>query len=558
MIKKVISALKNLVKKYQGYQQDLKSNQIHSPVFFSLQQKVHGLHELLIKNPKIISTHFSLLAIVEPTIQTEHLNTFLNSVFSLSGDFELVLGIQPHVSETTKAGLLKRAEKNPRLKTIILQQPEGSTQMNALVEASSGNFIVLLNASAWVRPDLLYCYHLTLQAQQQHFDNVILYADEFEINAQGKFVTGSFFRKPPACRFPYLSANFCGHPLGFSKALWSSLRGFETSEPSAAEFDFVLRAESNGAQLVHVPIFLYAGRSEVPSSVAPTRRNQENSNSQKVLQQYFERKNIPLQVILNSKSTIQIKAPLVSRPTVQVVIPFKDNFEMTLRCLHLVFQQTEVDAKVSLIDNRSKSAIDLSALPKEKIELIRNDESFNYSRLNNLIMTESHFWNKCDYVFFLNNDVDLTDPSTISEMAGWASLPNVGACGIKLLYQNGNIQHGGIFTDYDSRARSSNWAHYGVDVQGYSNFLHSADAVTAAALLMRKELFQEIGGFDEIFYPIAYSDTDLCLRLRAKGLHLIYNPYLSAIHYESASRGSMMIEEFEESTWLMKLLGRNL
>ena len=134
--------------------------------------------------------------------------------------------------------------------------------------------------------------------------------------------------------------------------------------------------------------------------------------------------------------------------------------------------------------------------------------------------------------------------------------------GAQLLYPGGKIQHGGVRRDLDLPQRSLNYVHLDVGLRPQAGFFSSqilaCDAVTAACSVVRLDLFEKAGGFDEVFFPIGFSDTDLCARIQALGKTNIYTPFAQAIHHESASRGGWSVEDFEESQWLSRRLGREL
>ena len=151
---------------------------------------------------------------------------------------------------------------------------------------------------------------------------------------------------------------------------------------------------------------------------------------------------------------------------------------------------------------------------------------------------------------FLNNDIEIITPDWMEEMLGYCQREDVGACGAKLLYPSGQVQHAGVVIGLGGPA--------GHILHGARNNVFSyvekvectqdLSAVTAACMMMPKDVFKRAGGFDEGF-KIAYNDVDLCLKVRELGLLVVYNAFVEAYHYESASRGAENDDPLKEKRW---------
>lgn len=232
-------------------------------------------------------------------------------------------------------------------------------------------------------------------------------------------------------------------------------------------------------------------------------------------------------------------APAVrGAPLVSILIPFRDGAKWLERCLKSIRARTAyAHYEIILIDNGSseKAALRLLAHEKNKpgVKILRMDEPFNFSRLNNLGAKEA----RGEFLLLLNNDVEALEPQWLAALLEQAQRPGAGAVGAKLLYPDGRIQHAGVAMGVD-------------DIAGHVYRLQPADApetqvvrecsaVTAACLLTPRALFEELGGFNESDLPVAYNDVDYCLRLREKGLHVYYTPHAVLTHHESVSRGAL-------------------
>jgi GT2 family glycosyltransferase len=230
-----------------------------------------------------------------------------------------------------------------------------------------------------------------------------------------------------------------------------------------------------------------------------------------------------------------------------VIIPFKDEKKGTLAAAKSAFQQVGVEVFVTAIDNESLDGTIKEELERLGVEVLTFNEPFNYSKINNFAINQSG----CEYplLVFLNNDVVL-DKSAFLEMCRFASLKDLGLIGCRLHYPSGLLQHGGV------HKMKELWVHIEKNQKKLDIALEHAvvDAVTAAACMIEREKFLEVRGFDEVSYPIAYSDTDLATRLKAKGYQSFYTPFATGIHFESKSRKKGHQEDYESSSWLEEFL----
>lgn len=159
----------------------------------------------------------------------------------------------------------------------------------------------------------------------------------------------------------------------------------------------------------------------------------------------------------------------------------------------------------------------------------------------------------------MNNDVVLEE-SAVQEMLRWIDQPNIGIVGCRLLYPNQTIQHGGVRFSPEDPSSLMNWHHIDcglrVNEALFSKTPLVVDGVTAACSLMRRIDFEKIGGFDEMHFPVAFSDTDLCLRLQNAGYLCFFTPAAQGVHHESISRDKGNLEDVESSQSFTRELGR--
>ena len=234
-------------------------------------------------------------------------------------------------------------------------------------------------------------------------------------------------------------------------------------------------------------------------------------------------------------------------PTISVIIPTRDHAVLLATCLDGLLHRTDHPVhEVIIADNGSvepETAALFDALSDNpRIRILPVPGPFNYAHINNVAASAA----TGTLLLLLNNDIEVLEPSWLGELAGHAMRPKVGAVGARLLYPDGTVQHGGIVLGVGSFEGGAGVAgHFGLgrpsDDPGYQGQLattRALSAVTGACMMLRRDLYAQVGGMDEEHLAVALNDLDLCLRIRASGLAVIWTPFATLRHYESASRGA--------------------
>jgi GT2 family glycosyltransferase len=226
---------------------------------------------------------------------------------------------------------------------------------------------------------------------------------------------------------------------------------------------------------------------------------------------------------------------------VSVIIPTRDHGEDVDRCLRSIFQRsTYGDIEVVLLDNGTTDRESMRVFGEwterepQRVKLVAHAVPFNFSNINNYAARHS----SGKYLLFLNNDTEILTPDWIEAMVEQAQRPSIGAVGAKLLFDDGTVQHAGVVIGLGGVAGHSH-KYFPSDAPGYFGTLQTVNnfsAVTAACLMVRRAVFEEVGGFDEEL-AIAFNDVDFCLRVQAAGYQNVYLPHVEIYHYESKSRG---------------------
>jgi GT2 family glycosyltransferase len=251
---------------------------------------------------------------------------------------------------------------------------------------------------------------------------------------------------------------------------------------------------------------------------------------------------------------------------VSIIIPIRDRIELLTKCLTSLRTCTSYPAlELIIVDNGSVQAATLEFLQKLSREtatrVLRDEGEFSFSRLINRGAAAAHG----QVLAFLNNDLEVTEPDWLREMVSHAIQKRTGAVGARLWYPDGTLQHGGVILGLGGMAHHA-FLRIPKGHPGYFNrawLQQNCSAVTGACMVVRKELFELVGGFDEVNLPVNFNDVDFCLRLRAAGYENVWTPYANLIHHESATRGSRRTEEeqkrfLREATYMREVWGAEL
>ena len=229
----------------------------------------------------------------------------------------------------------------------------------------------------------------------------------------------------------------------------------------------------------------------------------------------------------------------IERPTLSVIIPTRNRLELLRRCLQTIAPACSRNgAEIIVVDNDSSepAMLDfLAAIDGRSARILRVPGPFNFARLNNIAVQGA----RGEFVCFLNNDIEANDDVWLDEMLNRCAEPDVGAVGALLTWPTGVVQHGGVVLG-SNLAASHAFKDRVRDDPGYTDLLrvaHECSAVTAACMLTRRADYEQVGGFDEINFPINFNDVDYCLKLRALGKRIVFTPHAQLLHLESASRG---------------------
>ena len=434
-------------------------------------------------------------------------------------------------------------KKDPRIKVKFLAENKGiSENSNEALALATGEYIGLLDHDDEISPDALYEVVKYLQTNR---DVDMIYSDEDKIDLEGN--RRDPFFKPDWSPDTFLSCMYTCHFGVYKKKIIDEIAGFRKDFDGSQDYDLVLRVMDKTHSIHHIPKILYHWRM-VPGSAASAAgaKSYASVAAKKALADYTKRNNIEGEVIDGFwTSSYYIKRKLFKTPLVSVIIPTKDNVDVLKRCIDSIFQKTSYsNYEIIIVDNNSTNKKTFDYFEKLKIvsniKILKYKKEFNFSKINNFAVQNA----QGEVILFLNNDTEIITNGWITAMLEHAQRSEVGAVGCKLLYPNKTIQHAGVIlgitgTPGEKGVAGHSHKHLSTNSNGYIgrvNTIHNVSAVTAACIMLRKDVFEEVGGFDENL-AVAFNDVDLCLKIREHGYLIVYTPYAELYHHESFSRG---------------------
>ena len=450
--------------------------------------------------------------------------------------------IRPYLEET--------ATRDPRI-ALTFREENGhiAAASNSALALASGEWCALLDQDDLLAPEALAFVACEINA---HPDAGLIYSDEDKINRED--VRSDPYFKPDWNPEFFLGQNYVNHLGVYRTETLRELGGFREGFDGSQDYDLALRfvEKLRPQQVRHIPRVLYHWRA-IPGSLAAAidAKPDAKAGARRAIAQHLERRGLsgrvePCPENLERHRVVYdlpAQAPLVS-----VIIPTRNGVNLLKRCLHGLRHQTEYEGiELIVVDNGStdRSARDfLRELEKEEnVRVLDASGAFNFSRLINRGAAAA----RGEVLALLNNDIEIESPDWLREMVSHAIQTDVGAVGARLWYSNRTLQHGGVILGLGGMAgHAEEGAARGS--AGYFDRLQlqrDCSAVTGACMLLRKEVFDELDGFDEANFAVSFNDIDFCLRLCERGLRVIWTPYANLIHHESATRGRQRSAEAE-------------
>jgi O-antigen biosynthesis protein len=484
-----------------------------------------------------------LISIVLPVYNppTEFLSDAIDSVLKqLYPYWELCIADDASTDPDIISLLANYARKDDRIK-VLFRKENGhiSKASNSALGLATGDFVALLDHDDKLSEHALY---FIAEAINQNPKASLIYSDEDKIDESGKRSQPHF-----KCDFNYelfLAQNMICHLCVFKHSLLAKVGGFRVGYEGSQDYDLILRILDyiDFSEIVHVPRILYHWRAIAGSTALDcSAKSYAAEAGRKAVYEHLQRcgTNAEVTPAPESPSHNRVHFPLPDPlPLVSIIIPTRDRVDLLSVCVHSILERTSYsNYEIIIIDNGSTETGTLNFfnnLPGKNIQVFRDESAFNFSALNNY---GAHVA-QGEMICLMNNDIEILTPDWLKEMVSFAHRPEIGCVGARLWYPSGLLQHGGVIIGIGGVAGHAHLNRLRGD-RGYFNraVLHqSLSAVTAACLLIRREVFEQVGGLDESL-AVAFNDVDFCLRVREAGYRNVWTPYAEMIHHESATRG---------------------
>ena len=436
-----------------------------------------------------------------------------------------------------------RAKADPRIRYQKLTENEGiAGNTNHGFELATGDYIALLDHDDILHPCALWYTAQAIVEQGADF----VYTDEATFEGKVENVVLYHF-KPDFMLDNLRSNNYICHLTTFSKVLMEQAGGGERAEYNGSQdYDLFLRLTEKAQKIAHIPHALYYWRFS-PNSTASdiSAKTYCIDAGIAALKAHYARCGVAVDdvtLIPGTPGYYKTDYTMAHPGRVSILIPTCDHIRDLETCVESIYARTTYpDFEILLIENNSKEEQTFRSyerMQKENPDTLKvltwQGKGFNYSALNNF----GARYATGEYLLLLNNDTEVITPGWLEEMVMYAQQKRVGCVGAKLLYPDDTIQHAGVGFGIGGVAGHLH-KYFPATSDGYMgrlNYVQDVYGDTAACLLIRKEIYDEVHGLDES-YAVAFNDVDFCVRVREAGYTNVFTPFAQLYHYESKSRG---------------------
>lgn len=496
-------------------------------------------------------TYRPKISLVMPVYNTKEdwLRSAIDSVIrQIYSNWELCIADDASTKKDVREILTEYCGKYERIKVKYLTKNLGiAGASNEALSMATGEFIGFIDHDDEIPSNALFEFVTLLNGNK---DLDLVYSDEDKKELSGQRVEPFF--KPDWSPDLLMSMNYISHLTIFRKTLIDVIGGFRQGFEGSQDYDLVLRFTELTNKISHIPKPLYSWR-KVPGSAATSTQAKPYAkvSARKALSEALSRRGLEGEVLAGFGGHYRVRYRVRGSPLVSIIIPTKDKIELLKRCVESIESKTLYENyEIIIIDNDSTDPDAISYLRTVRHRVVRFNEPFNFSKINNLGAKLA----KGEYLLFLNNDTEVVDGNWLESMLEHSQRLEVGMVGALLLYPPGSdsryryttIQHAGVILGVGGVA---NHAFRGLPNEASNYFglhrvIRNYSAVTAACIMLRKNVFDEVGGFNEDF-KIVFQDVDLSLRVREKGYSIVYTPYARLYHNERATRSEHHPDEDE-------------
>ncbi len=484
------------------------------------------------------------ISIIVPTYKTpeKFLKEMIDSVRNQSYEnWELCIGDGSVTEDTVKNVVESYQKKDKRIKMLCLSENLGiAGNTNAALSIATGDYIALLDHDDILAPDALY---EVVKWMNEHYkdETDVIYTDEDKVSFDLKDYFEPHFKSDYNLDL-IRSNNYICHLFVAGKSIVDQVGGFRKEYDGSQDYDFILRCIEQSKHVEHVPKVLYHWRCHPGSTAA----NQESKMycyeaGKRAIEDHLKRMGEDdCQVVMTEHlGFYHVIYPIREQKKVSIIIPNKDQKEILERCIESIIQKTDYkNYEIIIVENNSTTneifEYYKTIEQRENIRVVIWKDKFNYSAINNFGVRYANG----EYLLFLNNDIEVIRENWLSEMLANVQRKEVGIVGAKLLYPDNMVQHAGVIIGMGGIAGHPLSRHPADDCGYFARGIiqQNLNAVTAACMLTKKEVYEKVNGFEEKL-AVAFNDIDLCLKVRKAGYLIVYDPEALLYHHESISRG---------------------
>lgn len=483
------------------------------------------------------------ISIIVPVFRTplNYLDEMIGSVQAQTyGNWQLCIANGSPDDAPLVAALQEYTEKDSRIVVRNLEENLGiAGNTNAALDLATGEFIALLDHDDVLAPNALYEFVFEMNRNPQYD---MFYSDEDKIEETGTRHFEPHF-KPDFNLDLFRTNNYICHFFMVKKSIVDSFGGFQPGFDGAQDYDFILRCSEKSQGICHVPKVLYHWRCHINSTASnPESKGYAYDAGCRALQAHYDRLGLNITAHRGVNfGWYSSEYHLAYHPLVTVMIPNKDHIDELKRCIDSLYEKTTYDNfEILIIENNSTedetfAYYDQLEVEHANLQVVYYEGGFNYAAINNFGFNYA----KGEYVLLLNNDVEVISENMFEHMLGFAMREDVGIVGAKLYYDDDTIQHAGVVVGINGVAAHA-FAGVPRGELGYmcrASVCQNYSAVTGACMMVKSDLYRELGGLDAENFAVAFNDVDFCLRVIEKGYLVVWDAEVELYHAESKSRG---------------------
>ena len=521
-------------------------------------QEHEASEEMLQKQGEFRFAYHPLISIVVPVYNTPvlYLEQMIESVLRQSYEnWELCIANANPLNEEVQRVLARYTKQDERIRVTEAADNKGIAQnTNAALEIATGEYVGFLDHDDLLAADALY---EVVKKINEDSDLEMIYTDEDKVTEDLSEHFQPHFK--PEFNLDLLrSNNYICHFCVIRRSLIVEVGGLRGGFNGAQDYDLYLRCIEKAKGIARIPRILYHWRVHRASTADnPASKIYAYEAGKRAIEEHLKR--CGENALVSCKKDLgfyRVKYELCGEPLVSIIIPNKDHVEDLKQCLKSIQSSTYQNYEVLIVENHSSEKETFEyykSVESEQIKVIVWKREFNYAAINNFAVKHA----KGEFLLFLNNDVEALNSEWLEEMLSNCQRKDVGIVGAKLYYPNNTIQHAGVLLGIGGVAGH---AFLGMSKE-FSGYMHKASlqqnlsAVTAACMMVKKSVFEEVGGFTEEL-AVAFNDIDFCLKVREKVHLVVFDPYVELLHYESKTRGAEdtveKMQRFEKECAYMK------